>query len=400
MSLGDTMQTSGENSVPSGRREVLVLATLLAITVAAFAGVTGLVLRFNSWQSKLAARRYERGQEALRAGQPARAAQEFRSALHFKPDDPAALFSLAESLIAENRLDEAEAYFLNIWDRQPQDATVNLELARLAARRHMLPQAFRYYHNAIYGIWEKNPVDSRIAARLELVNFLLQQNSDTQAESELIAMEPGLSPDAGLHVKVADLFMRIPDYRNAFREYVQALKISRNSQAAAAGAGESAFNLGEYRTAVLYLEAASARSRDDQHSRALLETARMVLDIDPFLRHLSGLDRRDRILKAYRLAVKRLDQCIKSRGESTPPATPRTPGAVYPDQVLQGLITRSRQLKSQMTAGTLMKNPELPSAAMDFVFDVEEQSKQICGDPTGMDEALLLISRNREGVER
>lgn len=400
MSLGDTMQTTGENSVPSGRREVLVLATLLAITVAAFAGVTGLMHRFKSWQSKLAARRYERGQESLRAGQPAQAAQEFRSALHFNPDDPAALLSLAESLIAENRLDEAEAYFLNLWDRQPQDATVNLQLARLAARRHMLPQALRYYHNAIYGIWENNPVERRIAARLELVNFLLQQNSDTQAESELIAMEPGLSPDASLHVKVADLFMRIPDYRNAFREYVQALKISRNSQAAAAGAGETAFNLGEYRTAVLYLEAASARSHDDQHSRALLETARLVLEVDPFLRHLSGLDRRDRILKAYRVAVKRLAGCIKSRGESTPPVAPRTPGVVYPDQVLQGLVTRSRQLKSQMTPATLMKNPELPSAAMDFVFDVEEQTKQTCGDPTGIDEALLLTGRNREGVER
>jgi hypothetical protein len=53
-----------------------------------------------------------------------------------------------------------------------------------------------------------------------------------------------------------------------------------------------------------------------------------------------------------------------------------------------------------MTPATLMKNPELPSAAMDFVFDVEEQTKEICGDPTGMDEALLLTGRNREGVER
>lgn len=401
MSSADTIQDQAETPVPSGRRELLILLALLAITVAALAAVTGLVQRFRAWENDLGRRRYERGQQALRAGQPARAAEEFRSALHFNPDDPNALLSLAESLVAENRLDEAEAYFLTTWDRQPQDATVNLQLARLAARRHRLNEAIRYYHNAIYGIWESKPVDNRIAARLELVQFLLQQNLSNQVESELIAMEPGLTPDADLHINVANLFMKIPDYRNAFRQYLQALKIRRNDPAAAAGAGEAAYDLGEYRTAVLYLEVAAARDRGDPHSRAMLDTARSVLEVDPFLRHLSGLDRRDRILRAYRTAVKRLSTCISSVGEITgPDSNPAISGEPQGSQSLQELVTRSRQLKSQMQPATLMKNPELPSAAMDFVFDVEEQTRQRCGDPTGTDEALLLTGRNREGVER
>jgi hypothetical protein len=53
-----------------------------------------------------------------------------------------------------------------------------------------------------------------------------------------------------------------------------------------------------------------------------------------------------------------------------------------------------------MHRATLMRDPELPAAAISFVFDVEEQSMQLCGEPSGIDQALLLIGRNREGVER
>jgi hypothetical protein len=53
-----------------------------------------------------------------------------------------------------------------------------------------------------------------------------------------------------------------------------------------------------------------------------------------------------------------------------------------------------------MQPAMLMKNAELPAAAMSFVFDVEEQTAQVCGEPSGVDQALLLIGRNREGVER
>ena len=134
-----------------------------------------LVNRFHSWQRVLARRTDQRGQLALEAGQPSLAINFFRSPLSFNRDDPAALLNLAESLIAENRLDEAESYLDNLWERQPQDGTTNLELARLATRRRQNTEVLRYYHNAIYGIWRSDPVQNRIAARFELVYILLQQ---------------------------------------------------------------------------------------------------------------------------------------------------------------------------------------------------------------------------------
>lgn len=399
-------------SVPSGRREALILFVLVAITVSALAGVDALMRRFNSWQDTLAQRMNERGQLAMQAGEPALAVNFFRSALAFKRDYPSALLNLAESLMAENHLDEAEAYLRTLWERQPQDGTVNLELARLAARRHKLTDALRYYHNAVYGIWTTDPVTNRIAARFELINFLLSQNAATQAESELIAMEPGLPGNSQLRMKVAQLFLTIGDNRNAENEFLQALKLDRNNEAAAAGVGKAAFNQGHYRTAILYLDAALAKAPHDQQTRDMLETARLILEDDPFLRNLSALERQERTLKAYAAATKRLDSCVKAQTANTTPAstdnqstnaTPVAPAAQAAganNAALQNLVTRERQLRSQMTAAKLMKNPELPAAAMNFVFDVEEQTVPICGEPSGIDLALLLIGRNREGVER
>jgi tetratricopeptide (TPR) repeat protein len=399
MSSHDMMGVMGDTSIPRGRREALVLLILLTIAIAAWAAVGALVNRFHSWQRVLARRMDQRGQLTMKAGQPGLAINFFRSSLSFNRDNPAVLLNLAESLIAENRLEEAESYLDNLWERQPQDGTTNLELARLATRRRQVTEVLRYYHNAIYGIWRSDPVQNRIAARFELVNFLLQQNAVAQAKSELIAMEPGLPANSQLHTKVGQLFLNISDYRSAENEFLQALKLECNDRIAAAGAGNAAFHLGHYRTAILYLDAAVAKDPSDQQSQAMLESGRLVLDADPFLRNLSAPERQVRILKAYRAAVNRLETCVKTINCNTPPAMPSNQTAA-PPAALAGLSTRERQLGSEMHPRLLMKNPALPAAAMSFAFEVEEQTAQICGEPSGIDQALLLIGRNREGVER
>ncbi len=81
---------------------------------------------------------------------------------------------------------------MNLWDRQPEDGLVNLELARIAVQKEQTEQALRYYHNAIYATWPEDQPDDqegkRREARLELIGFLLRTNARAQAESELIAL--------------------------------------------------------------------------------------------------------------------------------------------------------------------------------------------------------------------
>jgi hypothetical protein len=55
------------------------------------------------------------------------------------------------------------------------------------------------------------------------------------------------------------------------------------------------------------------------------------------------------------------------------------------------------KLKPQITEQSLRRNPDLVEAAMSLVFDIERQAKAECGPPTGIDLALLLISKLHEG---
>ena len=61
------------------------------------------------------------------------------------------------------------------------------------------------------------------------------------------------------------------------------------------------------------------------------------------------------------------------------------------------LEARWSELKSQITASGLRRNPDLANEVMDFVFTVEDQLSIKCGPPTGKDEALILVGRLREG---
>jgi hypothetical protein len=42
----------------------------------------------------------------------------------------------------------------------------------------------------------------------------------------------------------------------------------------------------------------------------------------------------------------------------------------------------------------------MPDTLMDLVSQIEQQTVQQCGQPTGADLALLLIARDRDGVDQ
>jgi tetratricopeptide (TPR) repeat protein len=392
-----------ETAASSGRREFLAALVLTGIAIAAFVAVFGLVNRFRTWQRHLADRLYSQGEQALKVSVPAVAIDDFRSALSFDEDNERYQFSLAQALEADNRVEEARSYLLDLWDRKPQDGAVNLELGRLSAQQTVSDRALRYYHNAVYGLWEKDPEANRHRARVELINYLLQRNNRTQAESEIIAMQAGLPADPELHAEVAGLFARIQDYDRALDQYRHALQLGPKNAHALAGAGESAFQLGRFRTAAHYLRAAVAQDPRDEHSRQLLQTASTVLDANPFAKRLSARDRENRLRSAFDLASKKLLVCVDSRSTkntaSTPTADAQLEKSTQTLDDLEELSNRYKDLQSKMRSRTFLNDPDSADELMDYVFDIEQRPRN-CGPSTPMDEALLLVARYRSGADR
>src|SRR5882757_3406625 len=207
------------------RRPHLILVGLLVLAVAAFAGVNRLVNRFREQEKALARHLYERGALAQNAGNPEAALGDFRAALSYSHDNSQYQLSLARALRDTGRTAEAETYLIGLWERTPQEGSVNLALGRLFARE-------------------------------QLVEFLEKHHDYPQAQAELITMASSLPGDSGLWMRVADLFARVQDYDHALGQYQAVLRTDPNNHTALFGAAQAAFQLGRYRTAQLYLESA------------------------------------------------------------------------------------------------------------------------------------------------
>lgn len=370
-----------------------VVAIWLFVLAAIFFGLTYIVTRENRIRQRhLSTRWFQRGANELKVGNAAASIPDFRTALMYAPENSEYLFRLGQALARAGHKREAEAYFLSLWNDQPSDGAVNLELARLATASGRLPDALRYYHGAIYGFWPSHPDDNSRAARLELIQFLLERKAFTEAQSELIALQGQLPANSGAQVQVANLMMKAGDYANAFKTFRQALRLNRKNLAALAGAGEAAFHQEQYASAQRYLAKAVAEHSQDSASLQMLKMAELIQQSNPFEPHLSQAVRDRRALSAFARAGARLQQCAQARNEllENPPSNSQ----------LQPLYARWLDLKPSMSMNALSKNPDPIDAAMELVFEIEQKTNQLCGNSAEADSALLAIAKEREELNK
>lgn len=369
-----------------------MFVAVVAITAALWS-ITYVVTRaYAARQSQLAREWFQRAEADMQARRLETAIAEFRTAIAYSHDNFAYRLRLAQVLLADHQWRQAVAYLRVLWDEEPGNGTVNLELARQAASADNFETAVRYYHGAIYGFWDRDPIRQRRDAHFELVTFLLAHHATQEAESEIIALSAELPRDPALLVRAAELFQAAGQRERALREYRDALALDPRNAAALAGAGAAAFQLQRYDEARRHLQKAVTVNPQDTHSAGLLETAELVGELDPYAPRLTAAQRSRRVLRDFEQARYRLEECARKLGIILTTAAAPTP--------LQSDYTQLLALKRRVTASTLPHQPDLVDAAMDLVFRIERDAAQPCGAPAGADYALLLIARQREGAER
>jgi tetratricopeptide (TPR) repeat protein len=393
--------------IPRSAPVILLLLTLAA--VAGFAAVSHLVARYNANQQSRGRKLYQQGLADAAASRYDDAINVFRAALTCDPTNSQYQLSLARALRDSNdprRLDEAESYLIALWQRAPQDAAVNLALARVAAHRGSIEDATRYYHNAMYGVWNSDPDANRSKARIELIQFLLKRGAPDKAESELMALATALPPAPDAHLQAAQLFAQARDYAGELAQYEEVLRSDPANSAALAGAGQAAYREGNYTTASRYLQEAVNANPQDEDSPQLLTTTELILRNDPFVGHISDVERNRRIAAAFAQAEKRLDECAQQKNvdlkATTTPATasgsaPAPVPTTSPLLLLRSLWTEAKPDLARLRSPA---ETDLPDAIMDVVFQIEQQTAATCGQPQGLDLALLLISQKREAANQ
>jgi tetratricopeptide (TPR) repeat protein len=394
------------------RREATIIISLVAVGVVLFTVAWLLTRTFERRRDALARRWFNAGQQALNASQPQTAIADLRSALFYKDNDLYRL-RLAEALAQANYTDQAKAYLLNLWEERPGSSNINLELARIAVQQHNTADAIRYYHGAIFGVWDSDAVEHRIETRLELIRFLLQQNQTSSAYAEISSLAASIPPDnPEMHTTAGDLFARTGDTANALAQYEMALKNDPHSFAALSGAARAAFASGKFRRAKQHLNAALHEHPDDSAMTKLLEQTDLVLASDPLERYLPREQRVQRALTAFNQAGVRLQQCgapvslspsLAAKKISNSPdvnSAGSTANANKPAQDLAPLATEWNNLRPSMNARSLSLNSDLLENAVDLVSRIEQATDKSCGPPAGLDWALLQLANYGSEVER
>ena len=365
------------------------LAMVSALLVLLFI-TTGIVVgRYHRLERRLAEDWYSQGDQALSAGQGPVALVDFRNALAYSRENPLFQLRLAQALAATGRVPEASVYLASLRERDPGNGPVNLELARLAAARHDVADAVQYYHNAVYCEWEGDPVVQRRAVRLELIHFLLLSDQRAAARAELLAVAGNLPPDAPLQIQVGKLLIDAGGSGDALNLFRLAISENPRSAPALAGAGECYYRTGQYTLAEPYLSHALRLDPKLTQVAAMRDTVRAVLEMDPFARWLGEEQRGQRARRDFEQALTRLQGCAVQRGVDLNAAG---------SDPLQSLYAQATALQATPQRRTLTRDSESVSQTMDLVFEIEKAASQACGEPHGLDLALLLIAREQEGA--
>jgi tetratricopeptide (TPR) repeat protein len=252
------------------RRTTLTL--MVTAVVPAFVVVNGLVALARTARGRLEHEWAARGSRDLAAGRASNAADDYYAAQAYARDHGRYRLDLARALIAAGRTSEARAELETLWSDAPGSGVVNLELARIAKNEGDADDGVRYYHAAIDGAWESDPVAARHNARLELAQLYVDRGLLSQADAELTILlaDPPAEPRA------------------------------------AALAGAVAFGRGDYRTAAARLR--SARPLDPA-AAAMLDVATRALALDPDARGITSRERVRRVTRLFAIALAAARRC-------------------------------------------------------------------------------------------
>ncbi len=385
-------------------RDTVAFLFLILISVVLFTGTLVLFRSYSSHRSELAERWYARGVRDLVAGRAQDAVGALRTALSYAPEQRSYELKLAQALEQAGKMDEAFAYFSTLWDVEPGSGQLNLELARLEAKRGDQASAVRYYHAAIYGTWEGDGLQKRRDTRIELVQYFFAHNDLGAARNELLIAAGNNSDDPDLELQAAPLMARTGDLASALDLYEKVISVRPAEVQALAGGGKTAFDLGRYATAKKLLKAAQQEhggKTEPDEVAPLLAQADRILELYP-ASNLPNEDRVARIMRLRELARTRLQNCEQHSLQATGPTSgSNTAVGPPPPTPLQQLDDRWKDEGRDATVEAEMRRDAARQRTeIQLVFDTENKLNQVCGAAAGEDALILLMAKSPEAVER
>jgi tetratricopeptide (TPR) repeat protein len=377
-----------DRSFRVAHRDLLLLSVLCITAIGGFIFTRYVAAADKQVEDRVGEIWFQTGEQQLAARQYDRSIESFRKARARDRDKREYVLALATALESANHTDEARQALLHIRETAPENAEVNLSLARLDAKRQDVTESLRYYHNALYGLWTGSQVDEqRRKVRIELIDFLLAHQQPNMALSELLVLDTELPDTVRDYDIVGKLFLRARDPAHALKDFDRALHLDRHDATALEGAGQAAFDTQDYSLARKDLEAASGLEPHNTDVQHLLALVLLVFSRDPLLPRLGREERLRRATDDYDQAINTLHACLDQQA---------TKAASQP--VLISLDAEAQQFQDQLKSKDAKQDPEVVRDSIDLVYRIEHAVNANCTPVQGSDKALLLIGRRHLGA--
>src|SRR4051812_13602465 len=217
----------------------MLLVALSLSAAVAFAATRALAAANGEMRRHDAERLYASAETALAGRRASDAIAALRAATAKDPRNAGYRLALARTLAAVQRDDEARRLLLDLRDTQPEDADINLELARLEVR-HDAAAARRYYQSALAALWQPADDRRRRDVRIELIRVLLRGRDRSRALAELLLLSAALPDDPAEHVSTGRMYLEAGDAPRALGHFTTALRLAPENDAALGGAARAA----------------------------------------------------------------------------------------------------------------------------------------------------------------
>jgi tetratricopeptide (TPR) repeat protein len=366
-------------------RDGLVFLTLALITLVLY-GMTLLLFRsFERRRESLAVFWFNRGRDEMQHGHADQGAASLRNALSYDPDNRSYVLLLAQALSASGQTEQATNYFLNLWESRPGDGFINLQLARLARRKGKTSEAVDYYHASIFGDWAGDAPIRRRGIRMELADYLMSLHQIEAARAELLIAAGNAPENVSINMTLGNKFLALADPVDALTAYKKAIAADPHSQAALEAMGRLLFESGEYETAHSYLEEALERGirneSDKQQVAEMAAQAQRLVQLS-FSRRLPARERTEHLLIGEKSAQARFSSC-----------SAKSAITAQRSAAMQDLASRWKG-SEKVIRRVRQQDADAQDVLADLISDTEVVSAQECGQPTGDDALLLLLTRH------
>ena len=260
-------------------RRVFV-ATIAVVIVMGI--VTGVAARaYHDARHRGARAQFEQGEAAANAGRTAEALEHYRAALALDRDRAEYRRALAIALISLRRTAEAETHLEQLLEFDPVDGEANLLLARIAAGRGAFAETEAFYQRAIYGRWAAEPAARRLAARFELIEWLVQMGAVAPARAEQLRLQAEVPDVPFLQLELARRMLALGQPAPAAAILRRELERRPADASVAADLTKAEMDMGRFVEARAAARRALNLDARDRQSRDRLVQINEVLALDP-----------------------------------------------------------------------------------------------------------------------